>query len=127
VLVGHSSSVWPVSLAGLTVSPIAPRPDSCDATSAPLRPDAMAVMAGLYEPEALELAASDAPDTHIPVVIAQGGADDPARVAAARSFQTLLSANGWQSRLIEAPAATHFAILYDAATIDAIMAMTASP
>jgi hypothetical protein len=127
VLVGHSSSVLPVSLAGLRESPISPAADSCDRTSGPLRPDAMAVIAGLFVPEALDLAASDPPGAHIPVVIAQGGADDHARVAAARSFQALLTANGWQSTLVEAPAATHFYILYDAATLDAIMGLTSRP
>ena len=123
VLVGHSNGVWPVTTLGLTPSPMALDSASCDATSGSLRPDAIVVMSGLFDADAVQLAASTSAAQHIPVVIAQGGADDPARVAAARSFQDVLTANGWDSTLVEVPAADHPGILYAPAVIDAVMAV----
>ena len=83
-------------------------------------------MAGLYGPDVMQLAASASAAEHIPVVIAQGGADDPARVAAARSFQEVLTTNGWDSTLVEVPTAGHPGILYAEAAIDAVMALIAA-
>src|SRR3954452_14182195 len=126
VLIGHSSSVWPVWITGLTPSPIVD-PASCNSTSGSLRPDAIEVVAGLFVPEAVDLAESDEASEHIPVVIAQGGKDDPARVAAAPSFQALLIANGWDSRLIEIATADHPTILSEPDVIDAVMELAKAP
>lgn len=123
VLAGHSLSAQLVALMGLTPSPTLPDAGSCNATSGSTRPDAIVVMAGLFFPDSLQLAASDSVAEHIPVVIAQGGADDPTRVASSRAFQEALTANGWDSMLVEVPAATHPGILIEPATIDATMAL----
>ena len=123
VLVGHSNGARPVALAGLTPSPTSPDTASCDATSGSLRPEAIVVIAGLYGADTSRLAVDDRPDEHIPVVVAQGGADY-GRVSAGRSFQEVLNTNGWDSELVEVAEADHPGILYATETIDAIMALT---
>jgi len=127
VLVGHSMSVWPVSLTGLNATPAAPDAASCNATSGSLRPDAIEVLAGVFTQEAMDLVSTVSAGDRIPVVIAQGGQDFAEPVAAAPAFDALLTANGWESKLIEVPTATHFSILYEPAAIDAVMALAATP
>jgi dienelactone hydrolase len=127
VLVGHSLGVGPVSVTGLTPSPKPPDAATCNATSGSLRPDAIEVIAGLFGPDVDQLAVSARAEEHIPVVIAQGGADGALRVAAAPSFQAVLTANGWDSKLVEVPTADHPGILSAKATIDAVMALAKAP
>jgi acetyl esterase/lipase len=122
VLVGHSNGARPVALVGLTPVPSAPDAASCDATRGSLRPDAIVVIAGLYSRDIEELAESDSPDEHIPVVVAVGG-KDYGRASVARSFQDVLAAAGWDSDLVEVPTADHPGILYAPETIDSIMAL----
>ena len=124
VLVGHSNGAWPVSEVGLNPTPAPPDAASCNATSGSLRPDAIELMAGAYTAAANELVGSVPANEHIPVVIAQGGMDSADKVTAAGSFQALLAANGWVSKLVEVPTADHFGILSAPANLDAVMALT---
>jgi acetyl esterase/lipase len=121
VLVGHSLGASPVALLGLTPMPEPPDAAACDSTSGPLRPDAIVVIAGLYGFYPESLAADASPGEHIPMVVAQGGADEDSRVRSARSFQEALAGSGWDSELVEVPTADHPGILYEPAVIDAVL------
>jgi hypothetical protein len=54
--------------------------------------------------------------------VIQGGRDDLAPVA--RTFQQLLAANGYHSTLVEIPSADHPGVMFEAKTLDAVMALT---
>jgi acetyl esterase/lipase len=128
VLVGHSLGVRPMVGTGFTVSPATPDPTSCDPTSGSLRPEAVMVIAGLYDLEGVaSLASTVASQERIPVVIAQGGADDASHVEAARALVEVLEDAGWGSTLLEVPSADHPGILYEPATLDAVMALATAP
>jgi hypothetical protein len=128
VLVGHSDGVWPVVGTGLAIPPLAPAPGSCDTTAGSLRPDAMMVIAGLFDlKQDGIIAAGASPDDRIPVVVAQGGADEASRVTAAKAFQALLVQDGWGSTLVEVPTADHPGILYEKAAVDALMRLASTP
>ena len=128
VLAGHSDGVWPVVAVGLPPTPPSPAAGACDTTSGSLRPDAMVTLAGLYTMSAdTKIVSAATPDQRIPVVVAQGGADDPDRVSESKAFHEMLVANGWDSTLVEVPSADHPGILYEKAVIDAVMGLTKAP
>jgi acetyl esterase/lipase len=121
ILVGHSLGASPVAILGLTPVPAPPDAASCDPTSGSLRPDAIVVIAGLYGFYEKQLAADASQDEHIPVVVAQGGADEPGRVDSARAFHEVLTSTGWDSELVEVAEADHPGILYEPVLLDAIV------
>jgi acetyl esterase/lipase len=59
----------------------------------------------------------------IPIALVQGGADRAVPPTAARSFQAVLVAAGYRSRLVEVSSADHLSIIYAKETIDAIITL----
>jgi len=156
-LVGHSLGGWSGAIVALTPSPFTPAPGSCGPTAGSLRPDAFVGLAGDasevkdqvsgadYLTAFLGGSATARPDAwraadpfalvkrypagvdSIPIVLIQGGADTTVPPTVARSFQAALVAAGYDSRLVEVPAADHLTIMGATEAIDATMTLATAP
>jgi acetyl esterase/lipase len=154
VLAGHSLGGWLATVVGLTPAAFTPRRGGCLGTRGPLRPDAVVSLSGAVDEvrhQGLGAAALAAffggPQARIPRVWAaadpfalarrhaparrpatftllRGGRDAVITPSAAPDLAHLLRRNGFRTRYVVAPRATHNGILVAPPAVRAVLAAT---